>query len=113
MRRIIGGCLSQFHDDKDTFELLLAYSDGREVGHVIGRETAQTIACGMLAAIEYELPSCFTAAPNLLAVVKEYVTEEWSHLDDDDLQIELSKGNEMVRNHIAARAAIAKAEGRA
>lgn len=44
MTEIVGGCLSQFHDDANSFELLLAYSDGREIGHVISREAGKRIA---------------------------------------------------------------------
>lgn len=51
------------------------------------------------------------AAPDLLAVAKEMVASEWSYMSDADLSEELSLGNEMVRNTIAARAAIAKATG--
>lgn len=43
MREIVGACLSKFHDDRDTFELLLAYSDGREIGHVVSRKAAKNI----------------------------------------------------------------------
>jgi len=44
MSRIVGACLSQFHNDADNFELLLAHADGREIGHVVSREVAQSIA---------------------------------------------------------------------
>jgi len=37
MTEIVGTCLSQFHDDENHFELLLAYSDGREVGFSVSR----------------------------------------------------------------------------
>lgn len=44
MSEIVGVCLSQFHDDENSFELLLAYADGREVGHLVSRPNAQRIA---------------------------------------------------------------------
>lgn len=46
MRRndIVGACLSQFHDDENSFELLLGYADGREIGHVLSKRAAQEIA---------------------------------------------------------------------
>jgi len=44
MREIIGSCLSQFHGESDHFEFLLAYSDGREIGHVVSRKVAQEVA---------------------------------------------------------------------
>lgn len=52
------------------------------------------------------------SAPELLEALKALASEEWSEMDDDDLAYELSQGNEMVRSYIAARAALAKAEGR-
>lgn len=44
MNEIVGACLSQFHDDADNFELLLAFADGREVGFVVSRTAAQKIS---------------------------------------------------------------------
>lgn len=44
MTEIVGACLSQFHDDPDSFEFLLAFSDGREFGHLVTRSAAQRIA---------------------------------------------------------------------
>ena len=44
MNRIVGACLNQFHADEDNFELLVAYSDGREVGNVVSRKTVKEIA---------------------------------------------------------------------
>lgn len=44
MSEIVAAALSQFHDDPNSFELLLAYADGREVGHLVSRSTAQKIA---------------------------------------------------------------------
>lgn len=44
MSEIVGACLSQFHDDENRFELLLAYSDGREVGFSVSRQVAQKMA---------------------------------------------------------------------
>lgn len=44
MSEIVGACLSQFHDDENSFELLLAYSDGREVGFSVSRNVAQKMA---------------------------------------------------------------------
>lgn len=44
MSEIVGACLSQFHDDENSFELLLAYSDGREVGFSVSRKVAQKMA---------------------------------------------------------------------
>lgn len=44
MTEIVGACLSQFHDDANCFELLLAYADGREVGHLVSRAAALRIA---------------------------------------------------------------------
>ncbi|HWV54026.1 hypothetical protein [Pseudorhodoplanes sp.] len=52
------------------------------------------------------------AAPDMLEALKALVDDQWDEMDDEDLQYELSQGNEMVRPYIAARAAIAKAEGR-
>lgn len=40
MARIVGGCLSQFHNEPDSFELLLSYADGKEIGHVMDRGDA-------------------------------------------------------------------------
>jgi hypothetical protein len=44
MTEIVGACLSQFHNDENMFELLLAYADGREIGHSVSRAAAQRIA---------------------------------------------------------------------
>lgn len=44
MSEIVGACLSQFHDDENSFELLLAYSDGREVGFSVSRKVALKMA---------------------------------------------------------------------
>jgi hypothetical protein len=44
MSEIVGACLSQYHDDEDKFELLLAYADGREIGHTVSRASAKKIA---------------------------------------------------------------------
>ena len=41
---IVGACLSQFHDDENNFELLLSYSDGREVGFAVSRSVAKQMA---------------------------------------------------------------------
>lgn len=49
MREIVGSCLSQFHNDANSFELLLAYSDGREVGHTVSRAVAQRMAADIIA----------------------------------------------------------------
>ena len=51
------------------------------------------------------------AANDMLAVLETYVADEWAHMNDAELARELSLGNEMVRNVIAARAVIAKAKG--
>lgn len=53
------------------------------------------------------------AAPDLLAALKELVADEWSYYSDKALEAQLAKGNEMVRPYIAARKAIARAEGKA
>ena len=44
MTRIVGAGLSQFHNDEDNFELLLAYSDGREVGFTVSRSVVWKMA---------------------------------------------------------------------
>lgn len=44
MKRIVGVCLSQFHGDDDNFELLVAYSDGMEIGNVVSKQTVKSIA---------------------------------------------------------------------
>lgn len=44
MAEIVAACVSQFHNDENRFELLLAYSDGREIGHSVSRSAAQCIA---------------------------------------------------------------------
>ena len=59
-----------------------------------------------------KLAHLIAAAPELLEALKALASEEWSHMDDDDLAYEASKGNKMVIPYISARAAIAKAEGR-
>jgi len=41
---IVAACVSQFHDSEDEFELLLAYDDGREIGHAMTRSAARQIA---------------------------------------------------------------------
>lgn len=41
---IVGACLSQFYGDQNSFELLLAYADGREIGHLVSRTTGLRIA---------------------------------------------------------------------
>ncbi len=41
---IVAACVSQFHDSDDEFELLLAYDDGREIGHAMTRAAAKQIA---------------------------------------------------------------------
>lgn len=51
MAEIVGSCVSQFHDDDNYFELLLGYSDGREVGHVISRAAIRQIAADMANAV--------------------------------------------------------------
>lgn len=55
MTEIVGACLSQFHDDANSFELLLAFADGREVGFVVSRTAAQKIAAEF--ANEFDSPS--------------------------------------------------------
>jgi len=47
--RIVAACLSQFHDDENDFELLLAYADGREVGFSITRDVAKKLAAELAA----------------------------------------------------------------
>lgn len=44
MSKIVGACVSQFHDDENEFELLLAFEDGREIGHSVSRKVARDIA---------------------------------------------------------------------
>jgi len=44
MTEVTGACLSQFHDDENHFELLLAYADGREVGFSVSRTVVQQMA---------------------------------------------------------------------
>lgn len=44
MTEVTGACLSQFHDDPNSFELLLSFADGREIGHMVSRRAAQRIA---------------------------------------------------------------------
>jgi hypothetical protein len=44
MGEVVGACVSQFHDDANRFELLLAFSDGREVGHSVSRAALEKIA---------------------------------------------------------------------
>lgn len=41
---IVAACVSQFHDSEGVFELLLAYNDGREIGHAMTRSAARQIA---------------------------------------------------------------------
>jgi hypothetical protein len=48
MTRIVGGGLSQFHDDENDFELLLSYADGREVGFSISRDVAQRVGAELV-----------------------------------------------------------------
>lgn len=48
---IVAACVSQFHDSDDEFELLLAYDDGREIGHTMTRSTAKRIAEEIIDAI--------------------------------------------------------------
>lgn len=52
MAQIVGACLSQFHDDANSFELLLAYADGREYGHSVSRDVAKKIAVEMSEAVD-------------------------------------------------------------
>ncbi|MBY3055063.1 hypothetical protein HF263_03085 [Rhizobium leguminosarum] len=59
MKEIVGACLSQFHNDADSFELLLAFADGRELGFLVSRRAAQKIA----AALAGEIASAATSAP--------------------------------------------------
>lgn len=40
MNEIVGACLSQFHDDENSYELLINFSDGREVGYRIAKDAA-------------------------------------------------------------------------
>lgn len=47
MKTIVGACLSQFHGDPDNYEFLIAYSDGREIGNVLPKQVAQSIAKDM------------------------------------------------------------------
>ena len=51
MSEIVGACLSQSHDDENSFELLVEFADGREVGYFVTRSTAQKIAA------EFDAPS--------------------------------------------------------
>lgn len=41
---VVGACLSEFHGEPDKFELLLSYSDGKEIGHVISRDAIKRVA---------------------------------------------------------------------
>lgn len=52
MGHIVGACLSQFHGDEDNFELLLAYADGREIGHVVSRRAAERITADFVNATD-------------------------------------------------------------
>jgi hypothetical protein len=65
MSEIIGASLSQFHNDENSFELLIAFSDGREVGHLVSRIAAQRIAADF--AREFD-----TASPSDLLVGSEH-----------------------------------------
>lgn len=56
MNQIIGICLSQFHDDPDTFEMLLSYADGREIGHTLARKDAEQIAAEFLTEVDAFAP---------------------------------------------------------
>lgn len=47
MTRIVGACLSQFHDDPNNHEFLIAYADGREIGHAVSTDHAMTITRDM------------------------------------------------------------------
>lgn len=51
MSEIVAACVSQFHNDENSFELLLAYSDGREVGHSVSRAAARRIATELVNAV--------------------------------------------------------------
>lgn len=42
--QIVGACLSQYSDDVNAFEFLVAYSDGREIGYSVSRYAAKRIA---------------------------------------------------------------------
>lgn len=61
MSKIVGAGVSQFHDDKNEFELLLAFEDGREIGHSVSRKVARDIASELIGA----------AAPDLLETLRE------------------------------------------
>ena len=41
---IVAACVSRFHESEGVFELLLAYNDGREIGHAMTRSAARQIA---------------------------------------------------------------------
>lgn len=44
MNRIVGASLSQFHGDENNYELLIAFGDGREIGHIVTKQVAQELA---------------------------------------------------------------------
>lgn len=73
---IVAACVSQFHDSEGVFELLLAYNDGREIGHAMTRSAARQIADETSNAIGDSPLACQAAAlqrenAELRAVMKE------------------------------------------
>lgn len=48
---------------------------------------------------------------DLERALRELLSEDWAHYDDEEIQEELERGNEMVRSHIAGRNALNKLNG--
>lgn len=106
MKRIVGACLSQFHGDEDNFELLVAYSDCREIGNVVSKAVAQTIAKDMADQL---------GLSDVVQEMLEALREAYSTLTSNDaLDLSPIIGSDNPHEHAAGlvAAAIARAEGR-
>ncbi len=106
MKRIVGACLSQFHGDEDNYEFLLAYSDGREIGNVVSKDVASTIAKDMADQLGLS-----DAAQDMLEALREALSTLTSN---DAFDLAPIVGSDNPHEHAAGlvAAAIAKAEGR-
>lgn len=85
MAEIVGACVSQFHGDENSFEFLLAYEDGREIGHSVSRDVARRIASEIMQAVD----DAGATAPDLLQALLPFakVYEKDISVDEDDADL--------------------------
>jgi hypothetical protein len=98
MAEIVAACVSQFHDDANSFELLLAYADGREIGHSVSRKVAQNIASELIEAAGGEYAAKDAEIERLREcrhLISDWIVEGTEDLPDDT-PVTIKIGNRSV-----------------